>query len=130
MGKHHTADERARIIAAVRAGLENGISVKQSARRLGITQAAFYRWVRLEAKADAPGKERGRATKAVRRRRANVEPEAVSERRLSFAMRAVAVVPDLPAQPSAAPLSLVAPGGYRIEGLSVESAAALLRALA
>ena len=30
---------------------------------------------------------------------------------------------------SAGPLTLVAPGGYRIEGLAVESAAALLRAL-
>jgi hypothetical protein len=50
------------------------------------------------------------------------------------ASQALSLVPPRPAveAPAVAPaqgLALVAPGGYRVEGLSVETAAALLRAL-
>jgi len=45
---------------------------------------------------------------------------------------ALALAPPRPSVPAVAagPLVLVAPGGYRVEGLAIEAAAALLRALA
>ena len=55
-----------------------------------------------------------------------MRPVTVSE----DASLAIAVAPARPAEFLPESLSLVAPGGYRIEGLSVEAAAALLRALA
>ncbi len=123
MGKHHTAEERVRIIAAVRAGLAVGISIRTTAHRLGITQSAFYRWVRLEARS-------GARVSVVREDRARWSQKSV-EPVTTVAMRAVVIVPEAP-QPATMPtsLSLVAPSGHRIEGLTVEAAAALLRALA
>ena len=47
------ARERARIIAAVRASLAEGTPVKISAKRQGITEGTFYRWVREAARRPA-----------------------------------------------------------------------------
>jgi transposase-like protein len=113
------ARERARIISAVRAALEEGTPVKVSAKRHGITEGTFYRWVR-EAGRKAPrpaGKE-------------PAPPPALAVRPPDLpAFRAVTVAVAAP-EPATVGLVLVAPGGYRLEGLNVASAAALLRALA
>ncbi len=109
------AGERARIIAAVRAGLAEGTPVKVTAKRHGITEGTFYRWVR----------EAGRDyTRAARREPEQTRALAVAPPQLP-AFRAVALVAPEPASG----LVLVAPGGYRLEGLDVASAAALLKAL-
>jgi transposase-like protein len=109
------AHERARIMAAVRAGLAEGVPIKTTTRQHGITEGVFYRWAR----------EAGRVPVS--------KPVPISVRSQAMvvsppqtpAFRAVTLSAAEPARA----LSLVAPSGHRIEGLSVETAAALLRAL-
>lgn len=96
----YTPDERERLVAEVERLLAVGHIVEAACRAVGIGEKSFRTW---------------------RARRAAPLP-----------MREVAVtalVPTLPAAP-AATMALVAPGGYRVEGLGVEDAARLLRALA
>lgn len=112
------ARERTRIIAAVRAALVEGTPVKVSAKRHGITEGTFYRWVREAGRELArPARKKPEQTRAL-----TVRPPDLR------AFRAVTVAVAAP-EPATA-LVLVAPGGYRLEGLDVASAAALLRALA
>jgi transposase-like protein len=112
------ARERARIIAAVRAGLVEGTPVKAAAKRQGITEGTFYRWVREAARASArPARKKPEQTRALTIR----PPELPTFRAVTVAVAAP--------EPSTG-LVLVAPGGYRLEGLDVASAAALLKALA
>lgn len=107
--------ERARIMAAVRAGLAAGVPIKTTTRHHGITEGIFYRWAREAG--------RGPVRKPVRD---SVQSQAlvVSPPQMP-AFRAVTLGAPEPARA----LSLLAPSGHRIEGLSVETAAALLRAL-
>ena len=59
--------ERARIMAAVRRGLEVGRRVGATARECGITEATYYRWVREQARASrevAPPADMGSAVAA------------------------------------------------------------------
>jgi hypothetical protein len=71
-------------------------------------------------------REVGVSEKSYRKWRADAAPQPT--------MRPVAITALVPVTPAAitikSELALVAPGGYRIEGLSVEMAAELLRALA
>lgn len=141
--------ERDRMIAKIRAGLEAGKAVAVTAKELGITAAMFYRWLRQRARAGetAPAVPPTRAARAPHRELAevpagkNARPRwlgdatsaqgarriAVPGRQEALAMRPVALVPDEPAR--GGELRLVSPGGYRVEGLDVAQAAALLRAL-
>lgn len=109
------SNERVRIMVAVRAGLANGVPIKVTARKYGITPGVFYRWAR-EAGRDSVG--------PAARENVRVQALVVSPPRVP-AFRSVTL--SVPEPPRA--LSLVAPSGHRIEGLSVETAAALLRAL-
>lgn len=109
------AHERARLMAAVRAGLAHGVPIKITARQHGITEAIFYRWAREAG--------RGPVRKPVRES-APSQALVVSPPQTP-AFRAVTLGAPEPARA----LCLVAPSGHRIEGLSVETAAALLRAL-
>jgi len=49
--------ERARIMAAVRRGLEVGCRVGVTARECGITEALYYRWVREQGRAGQVGSQ-------------------------------------------------------------------------
>jgi transposase-like protein len=112
------ARERARIIAAVRASLAEGTPVKISAKRQGITEGTFYRWVREAARRPArPPRKKPEQTRALAIR----PPELPAFRAVTVAVAAPEPITGL---------VLVAPGGYRLEGLDVASAAALLKALA
>lgn len=112
------ARERARIIAAVRAALAEGTPVKAAAKREGITKGTFYRWVREAAREPArPARKKREQTRAL----TIMQPEPPAFRAVTLALAAPAPTMEL---------VLVAPGGYRLEGLDVASAAALLKALA
>lgn len=104
----YSPTERAQLIGEVERLRAAGHSTVSACRTLGISLESFRRW-RLSA-APAPLMRPVEVTALV-----PVTPTAM------------ALVAPRPAQHM---LTLVAPGGYRIEGLSTESAAALLRALA
>lgn len=95
--------ERQHLLAEVDRFLAQGQTVASACRAAGISDESYRRWKLAEQ-----------------------EP----------AMRPVEITALVPVRspvvvvPPPTPLTLLAPGGYRLEGLSVESAAALLRALA
>lgn len=173
--------ERARIMAAVRRGLEVGRRVGVTAPECGITEAIYYRWVREQGRsgpADASlgslavgGRaqdgnalaedDRSRAnrrrgplptdlrdrlqTRAVALREEDGLPLDLIAGRLGVSQATAArwlarrsqeagfvqveVVADVPVPAPAAPV-LLAPGGYRVEGLDVAGLAELLKRLA
>lgn len=106
------AAERAKIVAAVRERVAKGERTSNAAKAEGISDATFYIWAR---EVTLPAM-----------RPVTIGPSAT---RAPAATLALTVAPALPAIPAPQPLTLIAPGGYRIEGLGVEAAAALLRAL-
>ena len=95
---------RLRIIAYARTCRERGEAVADIAGRLGLVESTLGRWLRRER---------------------------AEERAAGF--RPVSIVPVLPVPGEgcgeATGLTLVTPGGYRVEGLDVESAAYLLRVM-
>lgn len=97
----YTPEQREQLMAEVDRLRREGRSLEAACKDLGISDSSYRKW--REAAAPSP------------------------------AMRPVEVTALVPAMPAplapAETLCLVAPGGYRIEGLSVESAATLLRAL-
>lgn len=98
----YTPDERERLVAEVERRVAAGEAVRVACRAAGIGEKSYRAW-RAARRAAAP-----------------------------LPMREVAVTALVPA-PAAAPepaVTLVAPGGYRVEGLDIENAARLLRALA
>jgi hypothetical protein len=98
--KSPARSDRAGIVAAIdRRRREEGRSLASLVAEYGISTSSYYLW-RREGEADSPGQ----------------------------AFRPVAVTALVPAARGAG-LSVVSPGGYRVEGLSVEDAARLLRAL-
>lgn len=100
--KIYSPEERERLRAEVDRLRASGVNLNDACRKVGISDSSYRKW--KEATAPAPA----------------MRPVEIT-----------ALVPALPAPqtPATETLSLVAPGGYRIEGLSVESAATLLRAL-
>lgn len=107
--KIYTAAERDQLVAEVKRLHAAGQTVKEVCRAVGIGEKTFRVW-----------RAQRRALPAMR----PVEVTAV----VPVASEALSLAPPQPTAP--ATLNLLAPGGYRVEGLSVESAAQLLRALA
>lgn len=113
--RRYDAGQRAALLAEVAARRAAGERLGAILKALDLGRRSYARW--LERERPAPSF------------RAVVLGDAPSA--LVPASASVALVPAEASTPAAtAPLTLVAPGGYRIEGLAVESAAALLRALA
>lgn len=103
--KQYTRAEKAAFVAEVsRRHAAGEGSYRAIAASLGIKDKSYHNWVR-----------------------AGIQSTGTTEPAPS--MRPVEVMALVPARPAAAKLSLNAPGGYRVEGLDVESAAALLKAL-
>ncbi len=108
----YTTEERVALVTEIQRRFAAGEgSLRAIAASLGTTDTSYHNWVR-----------------------AGIRPAGVP------AMRQLEVTALVPAGPAAltlapapkaapVPLTLVAPGGYRLEGLDVEAAAALLRAL-
>ena len=96
------AELRFRVVAYARQCRERGEPVSDIAIRLGLVESTLARWLR-----------RGRAEEA------------------TAGFRPVAIVPvgGVSGADQVAALTLVTPGGCRVEGLDVESAAYLLRVL-
>lgn len=98
----YTPAERERIRLEVDRLRSAGLGIRAACREVGVSEKSYRKW------------------------RADAAPPPT--------MRPVAITALVPVTPVAATirpeLALVAPGGYRIEGLSVEMAAELLRALA
>lgn len=114
-------EEQARLVAAVQAHLTEGLTVSAACREVGIREERFYLW-RKQLAPPPP------------MRPVQLEAGAEVTALVPVLSAAITFAPSPPeAEPPAPPmagLALVAPSGYRIEGLGVETAAALLRALA
>ena len=90
--------------------VEAGGTVVEAAAKLGVSAPTLYEWRK--------GRTAGSAKRKKRTERSGVlVPVRVGERPAEAAVA------------QAGPLTVVAPGGFRVEGLSVEAAAALLRKL-
>lgn len=102
----YAPEQRASILAAVRQRMAGGLGLDAACRAEGITSSSYYNWAADE------------------RRRA---PVAMTLRPVSLVPTAGPTIAS-PA-PAARELTLLSPGGYRVEGLDVAAAAALLKAL-
>ncbi|MEB3188397.1 MAG: transposase [bacterium] len=98
--------ERDALLTEVERLRELGDTVEDACRSLGFSDKTYRAW---RAKARFP-----------------MRPVELITSLVPVLPRAMTVAP----VPESHPLTLVAPGGYRIEGLTTESAVALLRALA
>lgn len=156
----YTLEQKAALVAEIerlyKAGGRTYVSI---ARELGISDTSYHTWVAAGIKpassAPVPASrprvvytpvERDRLVAEVRRlhaagqtlkeacRQVGIGEKTFriwqAQRRALPPLRPVEVKALVPIAPEPRSLSLAAPGGYRIEGLSVESAAQLLRALA
>ena len=114
--RRYDVQQRAALLAKVASRREAGERLAAILKSLDLAHTTYARW--LERESPAP---------AFRAVFVEDSPSA-----LAPVVTSVALIPApaITTPSSPAPLSLVAPGGYRIEGLGVESAAALLRALA
>lgn len=99
--RRFTPEERTQLLAEIRRRLAAGASVATATHELGLSATCWYNWT-------------------------------CEEKSQAMPFRPVEIVVPVASPSPSAPtsLSLVAPGGYRIEGLGIESAAALLKALA
>lgn len=113
--------ERSALMAEIARRREAGQRLGAILHVLDLGRTSYVRWLN-----QAP------STPAFRAVTVHVAPAVASQ-----GVTAMALVPAAPIEPAITPavpadlkpLTLVAPGGYRIEGLAVETAAALLRAL-
>lgn len=110
---HHSDEERARLVAEVEARVAGGGTRRPACRAVGIGEKSYRRW--KEKLAPPPVMRPVEVTALV-----PVAPASLPA--FTFAPPAAEAVP--------AALTLHAPGGYRLEGLDVATAARLLRALA
>lgn len=109
-GRRCSSQEKVRIVSAIQRRVAAGEGVVAAARAEGISDACYYNW-RREAKAHEA-------------QAAPMRPVAL----VPISSAAVAIAPQA-TSPQAGELTLLAPGGYQIQGLNVDSAARLLRAL-
>lgn len=100
MQRIYTPEEREHLMSEVDRHRAQGMSIRAASRAAGVSDKSYRKW--KEDAAPSPV----------------IRPVEVT-----------ALVPVAVHKPGFETLSLIAPGGYRIEGLGVESAAALLRAL-
>ena len=106
----YSDEQRAFATAYVQAGLAQGRSLTASAEALGVSEPTLRLWRRQAAAAAGPS---------------TLQAAAAGP---STSLRRVVVSPTIePARSSR--LTLITPGGYRVRGLDVASAAALLRVL-
>lgn len=122
-----TPEEKARLVAAVQARVGEGMTVKVACETVGVTEDRYFRWRKQLAPPPPmrPVAVAGADVTAL----VPVAPAALAPVSTALTLAPPAIA-DAVAPPSTAGLCLVAPGGYRIEGLGIETAAALLRALA
>lgn len=118
----YTEAEREQLLAAVDDHRAKGLSVKAACRRVGVAEKSYRKW--REAGVPPPAMRPVEVTALVP---VTLDaPTALAEPMSAGLPTAhVRPAPEMPAG-----LSLVAPGGYRLEGLAVETAVAVLRALA
>jgi transposase-like protein len=116
--RRYDAGQRAALLAEVAARRQAGETLGAILKALDLGRTSYARW--LECERPAP------SFRAVLVE--DVSPDQTPKAGPA-ALVPIAVADQAIGTPTA-PLTLVAPGGYRIEGLAVESAAALLRALA
>jgi hypothetical protein len=90
--------------------VEAGGTVVEAAGKLGVSAPTLYEW------------RKGRTAGSTRRKKPTEKRGGLVPVRVGERPAEAAVAP-------AGPLSVVAPGGFRVEGLSVEAAAQLLRKL-
>ena len=105
----YNAAEREQLVAAIDASRTRGNSMKSACQAAGISDKSYRKW-KMPAAEALPMRV--------------VEVTAL----VPTVAMALTLVPPKPA-PATPALTLFAPGGYRIEGLGVETAALLLRAL-
>ncbi|HBN07275.1 MAG TPA: hypothetical protein DD435_01060 [Cyanobacteria bacterium UBA8530] len=101
--KRYKQIERLQLLAEVEHLRDEGHGLLSACRVVGISGKSFHRWKGLAA-----------------------SPPAM--RPVEFTAM-VPILPVITSKPVIETLTLIAPGGYRIEGMSIESAASLLRAL-
>ena len=94
--------ERERLKAEVDRLRQSGMGIKLACQSVGISDKSYHKWS-LNTESPAPA----------------MRPVEIT---------ALVTTPQLASVPVSG-LTLVAPGGYRVEGLSIETAAGLLRAL-
>jgi len=107
--RRYSEDDRARLVAAVDVRRAQGESIDAACRAEGVSKKSYRRWV-----ADAQPAPAMRPVEVMA-----MVPAAAAPLPISFASPT----------PGPALLTLVSPGGYRLEGLGIENAAALLRTL-
>lgn len=108
----YTPAEREALLAKVDALRAGGKFLEDACKAVGIADSSYRKWRTATAPPPAMRPVEVRALVPV------PAPTALS------------LAPPRPAEAPGGALVLIAPGGYRVEGLAVESAAALLRALA
>jgi membrane protein involved in colicin uptake len=126
--RRYPEELRRRILNWVDRATDAGQLEHQCSKLIGVKAWRFTQWRRLETRM-AQAEADARTTKA--------EAEAEAELRTAEAEVGTAETEPLALVPIAvsglamgSPMSLVAPSGYRVEGLSLEQVAALLRELA
>lgn len=103
----YSSEERRSLVSKVERLMEEGLTLAAACKSAGVSDESYRRW-----KTDvAPP---------------SMRPVELVTALIPVSSQALTIVE--PSEPRN--LTLVAPGGYRIEGLTTESAAALLRALA
>lgn len=111
--RHHTAAERAALVEEIDTRVAAGAGVRPACRAAGVDEKSYRRW---KGKLAPPPVMRPVEVTAL------VPVAPVGLPTLMFAPAAL--------EPRPTPLTLHAPGGYRLEGLDVATAVQLLRALA
>ncbi len=106
LGRRYPADIKARVLAFAKVRRASGASLAALAGELGVSVMTLYGWLKASA-----GK---------RRRRAGKKP----------ALLPVQIVPDTGVQAGRPSPVVMGPRGLRVEGLSIEEIAVLLRGLA
>ena len=119
--------ERERLVAEVDRLRLEGRSLEAACREAGISDKSYRKWqldaaravgFRVPSPASGPGSRQGWP---------EMRPVEITAL-VPMSQRAMTMASPLPTLVAEA-LTLVAPGGYRVEGLGIESAARLLRAL-
>lgn len=101
----YSPEERERLLAEADRHRAQGMSLREACRTVGFSEKSYQKW-----KSDAA--------------------PPVTMRPVEITALVPVTTADVSPKTDQELLSLLAPGGYRVEGLSIESAAALLRALA